>query len=217
MTYEALRSALQALQLDIFGAFHPCPQDAAPKGCKTLLLLGSYEPGFWAIFTASAEYNDGRPDPLDRWSKRVVTPWAQARNSAALFPSDGPPFAPFIEWAKRSGRAWSSPIGMLGHDHAGLWVSYRAAVGLPEYIQLPDTGPSPCDVCETRPCLLACPVNALSADRGYDMESCKTHLNADAGKTCMETGCLVRNACTAGCGYGRLPKQSAFHMDAFNP
>jgi epoxyqueuosine reductase len=45
----------------------------------------------------------------------------------ALFPFGGPPWHPFIAWAKRSGRAWESPVGFLVHDQAGLMVSYRAA------------------------------------------------------------------------------------------
>lgn len=214
MTYRALQSTLHALQLDIFGAFHTAPDDNVPNGIKTLLLLGPYEPGFWPNFTASPEYLDGAPDPLDRWSKRVITPWANSRNAGAIFPSDSPPYAPFISWAKTSGRAWSSPVGLLVHDVAGLFVSYRAAVALPVRIDLPATGQNPCVTCR-KPCLTACPVNALTGE--YDVARCKSHLNTPAGKICMETGCLVRNACPAGHNYGRLPQQSAFHMAAFNP
>ena len=214
MTYKALQSELRALQLDIFGAFHPTPDDKAPTGTKTLLLLGPLEPGFWPNFTDTPEYQDGAPDPLDRWSKRIINPWAKANNATAIFPSDGPPFAPFIQWAKSSGRAWASPVGLLVHDVAGLFVSYRAAIALPAFIDLPKGSYNPCDTCQ-KPCLTACPVNAL-AD-GYDVARCKSHLNKPAGKICMETGCLVRKACPSGQKYGRLPEQSAFHMAAFNP
>ncbi len=214
MKYQALQTSLNALHLDIFGALHPDANDAAPNGAKTLLLLGPHEPGFWPNFVTTSEYSDNAPDPLDRWSKRVVTPWAENQDAAAIFPSDGPPYAPFIQWAKRSGRAWVSPVGLLVHDLAGLFVSFRAAVALPVHVDLPVTGPNPCTNC-ARPCQAACPVDALAQD--YDVAGCKSHLNKPAGKACMETGCLVRSACPAGVNYGRLAEQSAFHMAVFNP
>jgi len=214
MTYDALLSSLRKLQLDIFGAFHPEAQDVAPFGCKTLLLLGPYEPGFWARFSNSPEFLDNRSDPLDRWSKRILTPWVDEKNARVLFPSDGPPYPPFIAWAKRSGRSWPSPVGLLVHDCAGLFVSFRAAIALPTFVELPDVGANPCTTCYTRPCLSACPVNALGPE-GYDVPTCNTYLGTDAGQGCMETGCLVRNACPVGREYARLPEQSAFHMAAF--
>ena len=216
MTYAALQSSLRALHLDIFGAFHPTPEDDTPAGTKTLLMLGPYEPGFWAQFSASAEFHDNKPDPLDRWSKRIVSPWADQLGATALFPSDGPPYAPFIDWALRSGRSWQSPVGLLVHDHAGLFVSFRAAIAFPLQLALPSRPGNPCLTCKTRPCLSACPVDAQKSG-GYDVPACKAFLDTTDGQACMETGCLVRNACPAGHGYGRLPEQSAFHMAAFNP
>ncbi|KPU84818.1 hypothetical protein JI58_01515 [Marinosulfonomonas sp. PRT-SC04] len=218
MSYAQLQASLRALQLDIFGAFHPRPADGAPSGGKTLLLLGPYEPGFWLRFAASSEYLDGAADPLDRWSKRIVTRWAAKQTATAIFPSDGPPYAPFFRWAQRSGRAWASPVGLLVHDVAGLLASYRAAVALPRHIKLPapEAGPAPCTSC-AKPCLSTCPVDAMADD--YDVAKCKSHISTAAGSVsvCMETGCLVRNACPAGHEYGRLAEQSAFHMAAFNP
>ncbi len=214
MTYQALQTSLRALHLDVFGALHPTADDAAPEGAKTLLLLGPHEPGFWPNFTKAPEYRDGVADPLDRWSKRTVTPWANGHNGIAMFPSDGPPYPPFIQWATRSGRAWVSPVGLLVHDVAGLFISFRAAVALPVHIELPMTAQKPCESCHM-PCQTACPVDAMTEK--YDVEKCKSHLNAPVGGACMETGCLVRKACPAGAKYGRLPEQSAFHMAAFNP
>jgi epoxyqueuosine reductase len=214
-SYGSVAERAARHRLDIFGAFHVSDTDGAPAGTQTLLLLGPSEPGFWAHITASAEFIDGAPDPIDRWSRRVIGHMACDLGAKALFPFGGPPWHPFIGWAKRSGRAWESPVGFLVHDHAGLMVSYRGALALKERIDLPATpSAAPCATCAA-PCLSACPVDALSAS-GYDAAACHAYLDTDAGTDCMENGCAVRRACPLSQIYGRLARQSAYHMRRFH-
>ncbi|WP_300518999.1 ferredoxin [Aliiroseovarius sp.] len=205
--HERLTPAPETAQLELFGALHD-------EG-ETVVLLGPHEQGFWAVFSASAEYLDGAPDPLDRWSKRVIGALAAAWGGTAVFPSDGPPYPPFFRWARKSGRAWPSPVAMLVHDRAGLMVSYRGAVRLPGLAALPGTGPNPCTRCEDKPCRTACPVAALSA-RLYDTGKCHAFLDTAPGQDCMTHGCAARRACPVSESYGRLPQQSHFHMRAFH-
>ncbi|MEQ8920433.1 MAG: ferredoxin [Roseovarius sp.] len=188
-------------------------QDDLPEGVASLVLLGPLEPGFWPAFTASPEYRDGASHPLDRWSHRVITGMAEALNATPFFPFGGPPYQPFIAWAKASGRAHSSPVGLLVHDTAGLMISYRGALGFARHIDAPAPPPSPCERCETRPCLTACPVDAF-ASGSYDVAACKADLDRP-GNDCMTRGCAVRRACPVSRGHGRLEAQSAFHMRAF--
>ena len=202
-----ITKAAQAVQLDVFGALH--------EGAETVLLLGPHEPGFWAVFSSAPEAGDGAPDPMDRWSKRVIAPLAQQFGGTALFPSDGPPYAPFFSWAMHSGRAWQSPVTLLVHDRAGLWVSFRGALRLPYLLDLPATPTPPCTTC-TAPCQTACPVGALNGD-GYDVARCHAHLDTKEGKDCLSQGCLVRSVCPVSQTYGRLAEQSHFHMKAFHP
>ena len=68
MTLSRISAAAAGAQLAVFGTL----SDGVPEGVATLVLLGPLEPGFWPTFTASAEYADGRADPLDRWSARVI-------------------------------------------------------------------------------------------------------------------------------------------------
>lgn len=199
----------------MFGAFHPGPDDSTPPGTGTLVLIGPREPGFWPHFTASPEYRDALPDPLDRWSKRVIGAVAQDWAGRALFPSDGPPWPPFIAWALRSGRTWQSPVGLLVHDRAGLFVSYRGALALPGRLDLPATPPRPCDSCADQPCRTACPVDALGET--YDIPACHAFLDQPQGRACLETGCAARRACPISQSYGRMAEQSAFHMASFHP
>lgn len=214
--YQTLEAEAQARHLRILGGFHPTAEDAAPKGCGTLLMIGPAEPAFWPAFQASPEFVDTRPDPLDRWSKRVLGGWAADLGARAVFPSDGPPYAPFIAWAKATGRVWNSPAGILVHDQAGLMVSFRGALALAEHIALPPPPPCPCNGCD-KPCLTACPVGALGADRVYDVPKCKGYLDTGQGRDCMTRGCAVRRACPVSQSYGRAEAQSAFHMRSFHP
>jgi len=197
--------------LAVMGALH-LGADEVP-GHATLVLLGPSEPGFWHAFTQTSEYLDGTPDPMDRWSMRVIGALAEVLGATALFPFGGPPWHPFIDWARRSGRAWPSPVGLLVHDAAGLMVSYRGALALPERLDLPAPGLRPCDTCATEPCRTACPVDALRAD-AYDVPECKADLER-AGNDCRAWGCAARRACPVSQSYGRQPAQSAFHMRYF--
>ncbi|MBY6159881.1 ferredoxin [Mameliella alba] len=213
-TVHAADRAAARVGLRVRGALHPGPGDGAPEGTGTLLLLGPDEPRFWSLFSRSPEYTDKSADPLDRWSKRVVRTLAEDWNATALFPSDGPPYAPFLAWALGTGRAWSSPVGMLVHDAAGLFISYRAAVALTARLDLPVTGSAPCAPCP-RPCETACPVGALAPGHPYDVDRCKAHVASPEGATCRTGGCLTRRACPVAVDFTRRPEQSAFHMDAF--
>lgn len=214
MSLEALGTAARSVGLAVRGALHPEPSDIFPERTQTLVLLGPDEPDFWEIFTSSSEYGDGEPHPLDRWSKRVVASLAEPLHGTALFPYDGPPYAPFLQWAEQSLESWPSPVGLLVHKTAGLFISFRTALALPQRLELPPLGESPCKTCETRPCETACPVGALAPAQDYDVPACTAHLRSPDGTKCRN-GCLVRRACPISKTFGRLPEQSAFHMRAF--
>ncbi|MCX7558722.1 ferredoxin [Sulfitobacter sp. F26204] len=214
MKYAALKNGARKRQLNILGGFHPTPEDKTPKHCKTLLLLGPDEPDFWPAFTRSPEWQDSRPDPMDRWSTRVIGDWAKDLGGIALFPFGGPPFQPFYSWALRTGRAHSSPVQFLVHDHAGLFVSFRGALALPDQLDLPPPPPNPCNDCAQQPCKTACLSGALTAT-GYDVPACRAFLQTDAGTLNLNTGCAVRRACPVSRGFGRMNAQSAYHMQQF--
>ena len=200
--------------LAVMGAFHKGAA-ALPEGVETLVMLGPREPGFWASFTQSPEYCDGLPDPMDRWSRRVIDRLADSLGARAFFPFAATPPHPFYTWAKATGRAWSSPVQFLVHDVAGLWLSYRGALGFANRLDLPPTpAQSPCTDC-AQPCIAACPVDALT-QTGYDLATCHAYLDKLAGQDCMTGGCAVRAACPISRSYGRSPAQSAFHMRHFH-
>lgn len=208
VTLQAIEKAVKYQHLCVNGALHVTLGEV-----RTLVLLGPSEPGFWGHFTASGEYSDGRADPLDRWSDRVISNLANLLDAQAFFPFGGPSYQPFIQWARGSGQAHVSPVGLLVHDRMGLWLSYRGALGLKQRLDLPETPPSPCLSCEKQPCVTACPVNALKPE-SYDVAACKADLETKENH-CMSKGCAVRRACPVSQEYGREEAQSAFHMEAF--
>ena len=209
----ALEAQLAAERLSVLGGFAVAEgEEGFPAGTRTLLLLGPAEPGFWAHLTAQPEWGD--PDPVDRWSRRVIGRIACDLGAKALFPFGGPPYHPFYAWALRTGRVWDSPVRLLVHAEQGLMVSFRGALALKEAVPVPPPLAKPCDGCPA-PCLTACPAGALTG-AGYDLPSCHGFLDQPAGADCMTGGCLVRRACPVSQSYARLPEQSAYHMRQFH-
>ena len=186
----------------------------ARDGDVHIALLGPHEPGFWTAFRDSAEASDGQPDPMDRWSKRVIGVLAARWGGTAVFPSDGPPYPPFIAWALASGSVWQSPVGLLVHARQGLWTSFRGAVRLDHAPALP-ASLNPCLTCADQPCRTACPVDALLL-QSYDTDACHSFLDTANGADCMNLGCAARRACPVSANFARTAEQSNFHMRAFH-
>ncbi|MEL6449985.1 MAG: ferredoxin [Pseudomonadota bacterium] len=182
--------------------------------CEMLVLVGT-DAGWWDVFVQTREYKDGTKDPVDRWSKRILNGLAETAGAGAVFPSDGPPYAPFIAWALATGRFWQSPTGMMVHDTAGLMISIRGALKFDHGFAPVPAGTNPCETCEGTPCTTACPVDALSDAHAYDVPACKAYLDTRAGADCMDGGCRVRRVCPVSQAFGRPAAQSAFHMKAF--
>lgn len=213
--FDACAAALDRLGL-VAAGFHPEPEDRVPDGTRTLVVAIADPPAMWTQFAASPEAADPAPDPLDRWSRRVLDAAAQAVGATALFPFGGPPYLPFLQWTRRAAPLWPSPVGMSVHGAFGLWFSCRGALAFRDHLALPQPAPAapPCDRCEGQFCRHACPVNAFTVN-GFDAERCAAHLRTPEGTPCRTTGCLVRHACPVGARFAHTPAQAAFHMDAF--
>lgn len=181
-----------------------------------LALIGSTGPSIWPILVRSPEYGDGQPDPLDRYTRRVLTGIAGRLGCKALFPFEGPPYHPFQQWALACGSFSRSPMGVLAHYDYGPWSGFRA-VFLSRQALAPGTPserPGPCEACEEKPCIAACPAGALSLEAGYDVPKCRLHLEKDRTPGCW-TGCLARRACPIGQDHRQTPDNARFHMESF--
>ncbi|MEO1191289.1 MAG: ferredoxin [Pseudomonadota bacterium] len=219
--FADLAAAVQAEGLTPRGALMLDDRDRndadLPGEARWLLLLGGVGGSLWPSFSLSPELADEARDPLDRWSLRIISGLAEDLGGWALFPFGGPPYRPFLRWARAAERLESSPIGMLIHPHHGLWHAYRGALAFtaaPADWQPATPTPRPCETCADSPCLSACPVEAFSA-AGYDVARCRAHLATPEGRDCMEGGCLARRACPVAPGLAYAGPQAAFHMRAF--
>ena len=211
---QRVGAALARHGLAAVGAFHPGEGDGAPAGVGTLVLVGGDGTRLWQAFTESAEFADDAPDPLDRWSRRVLEGVAAELGARALFPFGGPPYLPFQHWAARGEGARPSPVGMQVSPSRGLWLSYRGALGFAGWLASPAVADEhPCPTCPA-PCLSACPVDAFAGGT-YDVGRCVAHITSAEGRGCREGGCLVRHACPAGRAATPPRAQCAFHMEAF--
>lgn len=211
------------------------------EAARHVALVGYLGRAIWPAFATWQVSNPAAQDPLDRWSKTVISPIARAVGGEAAFPSDRP-WRPFQQWAMAAEGLRPSPLGMLIHPLYGLWHGYRGAILFGESVsaglsrqreasalrtRVDDAGAMsgegaaaaairhPCDACEDKPCLSACPVDAFDKD-GFHVAACRAYLKAEAGaRGCMVSGCLARNACPVGREYRYGAAQIRFHMAAF--
>ena len=220
--YEAIRDAVERTGLRVRGGFHPGSEDAVPAlrtgaNAGTVFLLGNVGSSAWGPFVESG-YLGRAADPLDDWSRAVISGLAERLGADPLFPFGGPPYLPFIRWALRADTVWPSVMGPLIHPRYGLWHAYRGALSFPERLYLPprpdaDTG-SPCEGCRERPCLVPCPVGAVR-EGAFDGTRCAGWLTTRPESDCREGGCLARRACPVGSEHAYVPVHAAFHMAAF--
>lgn len=214
----ALEEALQPSGIRLRGVVsfgdREGPALADGRLARSLVLLGNIGGSIWPAFSAwrGAYVGD---DPLDAWSKGVVTPVADRFGATAFFPSDRP-YMPFQQRAIRAEGLAASPLGILIHPIYGTWHGYRAALAFAEPVaHVPRAEvDAPCKSCAGKPCLSACPVAAISAS-GFAVGACRTHLVTQEGRSgCMAVGCLARNSCPVGEAYRYSDEQLRFHMEA---
>lgn len=183
---------------------------------RSVVLLGNIGGSIWHPFSQWRRCHPDAADPLDAWSMEVIRPVAEAAGGTAWFPSERP-WQPFQQWAMRAEGLRPSPLGILIHPDYGLWHGYRGALGFLEAIDHPAVAarPHPCETCLDKPCLASCPAGAVTIDR-FDVPACRTYLAGEGESTCMQAGCLARNACPVGAEHRYPAGQLRFHMAALS-
>jgi transcriptional regulator with XRE-family HTH domain len=208
-----LQAALAGTGLIFRDGFHPRGKDGVPGDAGTVLMIGNAGPAMWRTF--SSQRRD-EVDPMDAWTRWVLTRVGRKLGADVYFPFDGPPYLPFQQWAQRADSVYPSPIGPFIHPEFGLWHAYRGALVFTERLDLPvvERRPNPCDTCADVPCQTTCPVGAIGGE-GYDVPACVDFLDSPSGAECMDRACLARHACPVGHDFRYLPAQARFHMEKF--
>ncbi|MDR7032856.1 4Fe-4S dicluster domain-containing protein [Mesorhizobium sp. BE184] len=218
---DAIRAELARNGFILRGGFNFVADEAVPewrdgRPARSVLLVGQAGAAPWPYFLA---WRQTQPtdiaDPLDTWSRQVISKIADQFGARAVSPSDRP-YLPFQQWAMRAEGLRPSPLGILMHPEYGLWHAYRGALLFQEEMAF-EAAPKRnhlCDACIGKPCVKSCPVEAYSAD-GFAYERCLAHVRGGAGGACRSQGCLDRNACPYGIEYRYPASVQAFHMAAF--
>ena len=172
---------------------------------EKLVLLGMGGSGLWERIR---QENYPETELFDSASEKAVLEvcsrfWGGAK-PRLLYPGSAPiPLQKLGRWA---GWASPSPLGMDISPRYGPWFAYRAAflVDAPLEYTRTFTVNSPCDHCESKPCIQACPVGAVARDQTIAMDLCLPQRLADS-QGCG-VSCRSRLACPMGEKW-RYPKE----------
>jgi len=172
----------------------------------SILLVGSAGPGLWEQLGKSNLRDHA--NPVDAYTERTMAAFCEnylvttgSRDSMdylVAWPNEMQREVPVMGLGSYAGWQHPSPLGLGLHPVHGLWFAYRAVLFLgpqwPEQKLAPSK--NPCDSCEGKPCVEACPVGALGGTAGPDLVSCFEERQrpwAACGKLC-----LARTACPIG-------------------
>ena len=201
---EADFSALDAVGLNLHAVFAldqlpDALRDALHNECdparsySQLILIGNGGRALWQTIQREGGHS---ADPIDDFSVREVRRWLAAQasglNYEIVYP--GERLVGLQSLGECAGWHFASPFMVGINERWGTWFAYRVAV-------LADTdfeptrrvpGESPCTTCRPRPCVAACPGNAIESD-GFNLANCVNHrLRPDSA---CRTTCLARLAC----------------------
>jgi hypothetical protein len=177
-------------------------------GARSIVIVGNGGGGLWAAFKRYLANNPGwseREHPLDEFTRAIVEASIAAplRSAGARctvvypFIQDGRTLN-FVQLARVAGLTGPSIIGVSLHPEFGPWIAFRAALLVDELIDAPGPAVSfdPCPTCTARTCITACPVSAVSIEKGWDIPKCLTH-RVEVEQDCLPR-CHARVACVIG-------------------
>jgi len=190
-----------------------------------LLLLGAGGNLFWRRLRA---YRDAagkplRPDPdqadthvvddycVEQIMDTVGTGLLKGFNFRLLYPGDCdillPALGDYLGWST------ASPLGLGIHRQYGLWWAYRVLcwTDAPLPVDVPVTRTAgPCSTCEQKPCITACPADAVSTTVRFNLNACAKHRTA-RNSNCVDR-CLARLACPVALDQRQDLEQHQYHQ-----
>lgn len=172
-------------------------RDFAPDhACRQLILVGNAGRALWTAVTRAGLCS---ADPIDDFSVATVRAWFAAtlpgHRHTVLYPGSTPVGLQAI--GRLAGWHHATPFKLGILPGWGSWFAYRVA--LLADTALPSTPPlqveSPCLGCAARPCIAACPAQAM-ADGEFALEQCVDYRRQPESH--CRSGCQARDACPVG-------------------
>ena len=192
---------------------------------ETVVVIGNGGGEFWNHFREYAEARPGylqqREHPLDDYTVEVIgarlTPLLDTARAQyrIIYPFQffSGLTVSFMHLAQAARLSVPSILGVQIHPRYGPWIAWRAAVLVNHVfpaLSAPAQGFDPCSTCVERPCIAACPTQAVSAAQGWDLRACTQH------RLRVPTDCAERCHARYTCVYGRehrYPKDElAYHQ-----
>ena len=183
--------------------------DVLAQPSARLVLIGNGGSAFWQAFISSGTRGD---HPVDAFSRKLAVRFAEEYlQTPALVLYPGPSQLPLQQLGALAGWHHPSPLGIGIHPEYGLWFAYRAVLlvhaDLPSSRPVQDT--SPCTDCQDRPCLQACPAQALAEPGKPDVDRCLSW-RLQTESSCARS-CLARLACPVGIKHRYTDEQIQYH------
>lgn len=166
----------------------------------------------WQQLKESPQYSE---DPIDTYSESQIRQYFSTAHPSAsirfLYPGNDP--VQLQTFGELAGWHFKSPFMVGINDVWGSWYAYRAVVltdldslatqQLGDHVYQP-----PCDSCEGKPCIEACPPKAVS-ESGLDMSLCIRYRKSENSE-CKVT-CLARVNCPIGTEHRYSDEQIKYH------
>jgi hypothetical protein len=182
---------------------------------RAAVVIGNGGGAFWAAYQAHLARHPGfasRSDPLDDFTREImdslVVPLAARLGVCAAlrlpFDAGDPPIS-FVHLAEAAGLGRRSILGVLVHPEFGPWIALRGALLVDDEIAAarPAADFDPCPSCVERPCIRACPGDAVGYPAGWDVPRCIDHRLAEPAD------CVDRCHARFECVYGRAHRYPA--------
>ena len=228
----ALGRALAPFGFDLVGVTTPAAYDAlvppshrlgSTRLARSIVVIGNGGGAFWSAYRrhcAAEPAYAARAHPLDAFTTTVMETHALpaiAHLGAApvvRFPFDvAAPALSFVHLAEAAGLGCRSLLGVLVHPEYGPWMALRAALLVDADLEAtrPAAGFDPCPTCVDRPCITACPADAITPAEGWNVPRCVDFRTTAETNPC-ETRCHARVACVYG-RHHRYPDDAlAYHQ-----
>ena len=192
---------------------------------ETIVVIGNGGGEFWQHFRA---YVEARPDylqqhdhPLDAYTAEVISARLRPLLDAArtqyrlIYPFQffSGLTVSFMHLAQAARLSVPSILGVQIHPQYGPWIAWRAAVLIDHELpalSAPAQNFDLCSTCVERPCITACPAQAVSATQGLGLLAC-TQYRLDVPPDCAER-CHARYNCVYGREYRYPEDELAYHQ-----